>query len=705
MHERDAAHVGGHRLADRLAEAGRGHFVGRASELDLFRAALSETPAGVAVLHIYGPGGIGKTALLAQYALLARDAGRPTLQLDGRDVQASTHGITHALSRALGLADGTDPSQALGALDGLVLLIDTFEAIAPLDDWLRSGLFPLLPANSLTVIAGRNAPAEAWRSDPGWGALTRIVPLRNLGPEETRVLLSARGVASDQHEAILGYTYGQPLALCLAAEVALQGRTAVDLASAGVDVVQRLLERFVAGVPSERHRRALEASAIARRTTQPLLASALDVGDAVAFGLFAWLLGLPFIERDAHGLFPHDLVREVIFEDLRWRHPDLLRQLVRRISAAEAGRFFAHRGYEQHQALWALLFVTRHHPSMRPFYDWTGLGDNYAEEARPADRAAIVAMVERHEGPASARIASYWFDRRPQWFSVLRSVGGELTGFVANLVLACADEDAAAVDPAVGALWTYIERHGPLRPGEQFSVVRFWMDREGYQNPTAFNMGATLSTSSWMTEARLAWSFVVLREPEFWLPMFRYVNFQGAEGADIAVGGHRYGSVAHDWRAEPPMVWWREMVERREAFLVSRDAPKPPETAPVVVLSEQAFRDAVRRALRDYARPDALAANPLMRSRLVVESGGEAAAPAELQARLRAAVESLNTHPRDQKLYRAVWHTYIEPAPTQEIAAECLDLPFSTYRRHLTSGIQRCTEWLWRRELHGPHPE
>ena len=44
-------------------------------------------------------------------------------------------------------------------------------------------------------------------------------------------------------------------------------------------------------------------------------------------------------------------------------------------------------------------------------------------------------------------------------------------------------------------------------------------------------------------------------------------------------------------------------------------------------------------------------------------------------------------------------HTYFHPAATQEAAAEQLDLPVSTYRRHLTAGIQRLTEMLWQQEI------
>jgi len=43
---------------------------------------------------------------------------------------------------------------------------------------------------------------------------------------------------------------------------------------------------------------------------------------------------------------------------------------------------------------------------------------------------------------------------------------------------------------------------------------------------------------------------------------------------------------------------------------------------------------------------------------------------------------------------------YLRPAGTQEGAAQDLDLPISTYRRHLARGLDRVVEWLWQRELY-----
>ena len=72
-----------------------------------------------------------------------------------------------------------------------------------------------------------------------------------------------------------------------------------------------------------------------------------------------------------------------------------------------------------------------------------------------------------------------------------------------------------------------------------------------------------------------------------------------------------------------------------------------------------------------------------------------------LRALLRHAADLLRSSPKETKLYRALYHTYFQPAPTQEAAAEALDLPFSTYRRHLKSGITRIVEILWQWEIGG----
>src|SRR5262249_10029360 len=141
----------------------------------------------------------------------------------------------------------------------------------------------------------------------------------------------------------------------------------------------------------------------------------------------------------------------------------------------------------------------------------------------------------------------------------------------------------------------------------------------------------------------------------------------------------------------------------REVSAGPQGAAPPQASEPLVVLSQDEFVQAVRDALRDFARPDLLRASPLLRARLIVERHGGQTTPAErvagLQNLVLEGVETLKASPRDAKLSRAVYHTYFQPLAPQEQVAELLDLPFSTYRRHLKAGVARLAEALWAREI------
>ena len=116
------------------------------------------------------------------------------------------------------------------------------------------------------------------------------------------------------------------------------------------------------------------------------------------------------------------------------------------------------------------------------------------------------------------------------------------------------------------------------------------------------------------------------------------------------------------------------------------------------VLARSDFSNAVKDALRCYVRTDLLAGNLLLRTQLLRRSAPSGAAPQALKMLLTETAESLFSNERDGKVYRVLELTYFNPVPKQEAAAERLGLSFSTYRRHLTAGLDRLTEWLWQRE-------
>jgi hypothetical protein len=154
-----------------------------------------------------------------------------------------------------------------------------------------------------------------------------------------------------------------------------------------------------------------------------------------------------------------------------------------------------------------------------------------------------------------------------------------------------------------------------------------------------------------------------------------------------------------------PAEHWLDLMGGRELDIEFQPAAPAGRTQPLA-LSQPEFDHAVRRALRDLHRGDLLAANPLLRSRLVREEADAQGTPLAraLATLLREASALLAADPRDDKLLRAVDRTYLRPATTQERAAELLGLPFSTYRRHLTQGVARIVDDLWERELYGSGP-
>ena len=123
------------------------------------------------------------------------------------------------------------------------------------------------------------------------------------------------------------------------------------------------------------------------------------------------------------------------------------------------------------------------------------------------------------------------------------------------------------------------------------------------------------------------------------------------------------------------------------------------------MLTRSEFESALKGALRHYTQTDLLTGNALLHARVLSLSGPDGNTPQKLRALLGETADSLFANERDRKLYRVLDLTYFNPAPKQEAAAARLGLSLSTYRRYLTTGIDRLTEWLWRQEQESAQSE
>ncbi|MFI5897402.1 hypothetical protein ACIA5D_45655 [Actinoplanes sp. NPDC051513] len=310
--------------------------------------------------------------------------------------------------------------------------------------------------------------------------------------------------------------------------------------------------------------------------------------------------------------------------------------------------------------------------------------------AHPDDHGQVCAIIEEFEGTASADLARAWLSERPEHLSVIRT-GDSVAGFAYH-VLCPSDSVLEQRDPVVRAVLDHVARHGPARPGEGIDIVRYNGGARTHQrDPYALLAGPVSSVIEWLTRP-LAWSFIVVIDVEFWHAYFDYLAF--ARLADVDVGGVRHVIYGIDWRRFPVDAWFDLMHERGRS---GATGPPPAALLRPPPLDRSQFGVAVKTALQSLHRPAQLAANPLVGSALA--TGPTGPSTDQLRATIETAVDHLGNQPKGDQLRAVLYRTYVRAAPTQEAAAEVLDLPLSTYRRYLAKALDQLADILWAVEI------
>jgi hypothetical protein len=666
------------RVAGRLQAARHRAFVGRKEELATF----DEMLCGGGVLFVHGPGGVGKSALLGSFAGRAAAAGRTVTVVDGRLLGPSRVALP-AETQALPAETRTLPAgtRAVLADERAVLLVDSVECGHGLESWLRDRFLPALPVGALVVVAGRTPPDPTWLADPGWADVVRLIALGDLEPMDAAALLDSRGVAGELHGPLLAFAGGHPLALSLAAA----STTGTSRWRPTRDVVATLLDQVVGEVPSPAHRSALEVCAHNYASTQDVLRAVLPGADAAA--LFSWLRRLPFVESGPLGLYPHDVVREVVEADLRWRDPQGYADLHERVRAHLTQRIRVADDADVPGAVGSLFHLHRVGGRTPEPHVWRAEDEVYEDVFRPEDAEDLLRLATGWDAGAVAAVA-HWTARQPRAFRLYRrTADGELAGACAWLRLTSAAE--ARADPVAATAWAGAHHNAPLRPGEHLAVHRSWV-REHHRGTSPVTDLIRWRAVGWFLRSRrMAWSVMAVHGD---VPSGDGHLGMRELGARAREGDVEYRLHAHDWRAVPPQVWLDRLLTAGTREAGDEHEPE------LAVLSQEEFTGAVRTALRHLSRHGELAANPLTRSRLLA---GRADPVRALRELLEEGIRDLGREPRAGKPHRALDVTYLRGAPTQEAAAERLGLSFTTYRRHLVAGVERLCADLWHRELTG----
>lgn len=320
------------RIHDLLVKRQQGLFLGRERESALLRRLLAESDAEWKLLHIYGPGGIGKSTLLR---LFAEEVGPGRcILLDGSAGLATPDALLRKLQQELARMGvsfddpGSDPKpesvmQQLNAYadaQGAVLVAcDAFEKWRQIEPWLRDEWLPRLSPRVRLCTAGRFPLQGRWQGS-GWNLLVHNVQLTPLSPENVAAYGRACGIAEPAAiEALKRISGGHPLALALASEAMLK-HGLLDFERIHQNgVVQRLMSELLQDIGDPALHLCLEAAAVVRRFDQELLQVIL--GEPIPIDRFRALCRLPFMAARERYWMLQGWVRRWALADLKARKP------------------------------------------------------------------------------------------------------------------------------------------------------------------------------------------------------------------------------------------------------------------------------------------------------------------------------------------------------------------------------------------------
>lgn len=219
----------------------------------------------------------------------------------------------------------------------VALLIDTYEAMEGLDDWVCRTFTPALPPQARLVILGRN---QLFKVNFDWNEQDEKVEtldLPELDEADAKAYLRHFGLNDETAlDQLYRYTGGYPLLLVLVRHLAREagGWQALGALESEADrdrIATRLLERILREERVQEVQAFLEKGVIARwfdpETVQVVLGGSL----AEARGIYDKLQRHSFVERHPYGLKFHDKIRELLLDRLKFTSPGEYDRLHRRL--------------------------------------------------------------------------------------------------------------------------------------------------------------------------------------------------------------------------------------------------------------------------------------------------------------------------------------------------------------------------------------
>ncbi|MFK7991071.1 MAG: hypothetical protein AB8I08_33940 [Sandaracinaceae bacterium] len=653
--------------AEALARLRQRFFVGRETETACFDAFLRHPEQRL--LHLFGPGGQGKSALLQQWR--ERVPGR-TLFFSAPDI-------------------GTRPDAILSVVedqqDAVVWFIDGLEHWRLLDGWLRDEFLPRVPDGVRVVTAGRRPLSAEWKCDPGWARLSRELALTGLDTREAEQLLAANRVPVGDIERLIASTEGSPLLLLLSALAEEEG-----LARLPADPVPSLVRRLVEEADTQEAQDALFLASLVPWTDERLLGTITPSGAALR--TLRWLSDLPGFLHSERGVAPHERVREALAAFAAAHVPNRLQALSR-----TAQRVLVQRVASDQRSMTSmreLSFVLKNEPGAAAF-GFSQQDSSYPSTLRPEDHAPLVAACRSFEGDRSAGRLEGWMVRYPDAFVVARSAAGDAMGY---LFAPCWDDLYAddLDEPGFRALGAWLEEG--LETGTQgVMATRAWLTVD--QHTSASAAQGCLASAHWQRTA-LHDGVLAVSGPDPSPFVDVWNTFADRRGPTFTLPHGRQRWWAHDRRTTSPAAWLERVcgIVRTTSDQMAAEPPSKPLDIARATPSPEDLQPVLRDALRHFHDAPFLAGSPLARWLGVMDRAAPTRARV-VRRFIESTIDELGTRGMDAERARVLRVSFVLERKKQIESAADLAMSLGTYRRRLKSALAQLSERAAAR-LEGP---
>jgi DNA-binding winged helix-turn-helix (wHTH) protein len=535
-----------HTIRDLLAERARSRFVGRERDLVVLETLLGAD--GPVVLHMRGVPGMGKSRLLDVFAARARRRGATVVRLEAHSIEPTEGGFLIALAAALG---GTSPAveavaERLTRLTApVVLAVDAYEELRLLDTWLRQVFVPSLPAHVRVLLVSREPPIGRWLAAPEWQDLFVSVVLEPLPATDAIGLLRLAGIDAESARGLYRFAGGHPLTLTLAAAAARERPDLAFESASQQRVLEQLSREYLVQVEDPLARRALEACAVLRRVTIPLLCALLP--DAEPLNAYARLRELPLVDSAPDGLIVQDAFRHAIAANLKssdpGRYRDYRRAAWRQLRAEVAGI--------ARVELWrftADMLYLIEDPLVRQTFFPQEVASYAVEPALPADGESVRCIAAAQGGGATGRLLQQWWARAPGTFAVVRDRTNVIVGFSCVFEPSTVTEADLRSDP-ITAAWCDHLRRAPVEPHEHLLFVRAMLSRDAGGAPSPERSALILDFKRAYMELRprLRRVYSVLEPSSDLWPFLKRAGFRELPEAAVELDGRLYQSAVLDF--------------------------------------------------------------------------------------------------------------------------------------------------------------